>query len=120
MSGSTVRCLYCGQHNPITRHSCGKCGRTLKVSIALPPLRRRDDALEATAYGPTSSVSELTLMTGYGSPAVPVVIDRLVEAQSCVCGGVIDPERASEIPAAVAEHNATSRHLAWRERQGIR
>lgn len=30
MSGSTIRCLYCGEHNHILRHSCSKCGRTLR------------------------------------------------------------------------------------------
>lgn len=87
------------------------------MTLAIRPLRHIDEALEPASYGPTSHHSELSLLTGYGAPAVPVRVDRVVEAQACACGGVIDPGRASEIFAAVYEHNQTQRHLAWRARQ---
>lgn len=84
-------------------------------------LRIRDETLEAASYPPASHHSELSLLQGYGAPvAAPVRADRVVEAQGCACGGVIDPGLASEIPASVAAHNATSRHQAWQIRTGRR
>lgn len=84
-------------------------------------LRTRDDTLESTSYPATSHHSELSLLQGYGAPVTPPVrVDRLVDPQPCVCGGLLDPGMASEIPAEVAHHNASQEHLAWRERMGIR
>ncbi len=77
-------------------------------------------SVDLAAYGPTSNLSERALLRGYGASALEPAVVKLVDAQPCACGGLIDPRRDSAIFDAVAAHNGTQRHLRWRERRDAR
>lgn len=91
------------------------------MTLVQPSRYTVDTALEAEHYGPTSAISELALLTGYGPPAVPQqALDPFVDPRPCACGGWLAPDVASEIPAEIRRHNDTELHGAWRARMGIK
>lgn len=77
-------------------------------------LRRPDGSLDPDQYGATSHSTESALFTGYAGVGDA---DPVVEQRPCVCGGLVTAN--PDAPAkAVAQHNSTGRHLAWRAAMG--
>jgi len=77
---------------------------TLGISPARSPL-------EPTASGP-GSLPERVLVAGYG------FFDPGPTTSACVCGGTIDATYRP-VPEAVADHNETLEHRAWRAAGGL-
>lgn len=74
-------------------------------------LRTPQGLLEEIPPFRSVSLSERTLMRGYGSPATgrgPVI-----RTEPCACGGHLELRVGDEVDELVADHNATIGHQAW-------
>jgi hypothetical protein len=78
---------------------------TLGISPARSPL-------EPTASGP-GSLPEAVLVRGYGG-----LEPREPRTEACACGGAIDATYRP-VPEAVADHQGTLEHRAWRAAGGL-
>lgn len=80
------------------------CGTT-------PPTPPRERLLDVSRIPPLEPqpVPEVQVVEASQRPGRP-------EPQPCLCGGLISPLSAADIPAAVATHNETAQHLTWHRR----
>lgn len=76
--------------------------------------RLANDELDPRRYGATSHSTESSLFHAYRAGDVTSNLER----RPCACGGYVtaDPDSPGD---AVALHNTTGRHLAWRAAQGF-